>query len=207
MEITPDSIAARFAPPLTGGMLYARQLQFSDGAYQLAERALDALPRGHHLDQAVTALEAATHWVCAGLAAVHADEAAEQSADEVPYILAGPALTPTAASPAEPASAAGIGRGPDLDVSLWRTCLTRGALTLWPLARLVALVVAESADAHGHIADADQPEIEGLCLGTGLPSPDVLHALEELATGGWISRHTDGSMTRYQLRLPVPNAR
>src|SRR4051794_22682315 len=47
--LTPDDIAARFAPPLTGGALYARQLAFTDHAYGLAEQALNTLPRGHHL--------------------------------------------------------------------------------------------------------------------------------------------------------------
>jgi hypothetical protein len=193
--LTPDDIAARFAPPLTGGALYARQLAFTDHAYSLAEQALNTLPRGHHLDQAVIALESAAHWVCAGLAAVHTDEAAEADAHqnaEQPY-----ALADTAASNLD-----GLGEL-DLNVSLWRTCL-RGALQLHPYARLVAYVLADSADHHGFIADADQPEIEVLGMATGLDVGMVLQALEELATHGWIGRHNDGrGTTRYQLRQPA----
>jgi hypothetical protein len=198
--ITPDDLVARFAPPLTGGDLYARQAAFIDDAYQLAERAMDALPRGHHLDQAVTALETAAHWVCAGLAAVATDAAieAEQSADQIPYVLA-----PAAADAAPPRSL--LGEGLALDVGMWRMGIRTASLH--PLARLVALTLGEAADDHGFIRDREQPTVEDLCLGTGLPTPEVLAALEELCGQGWISRYSDGSTTRYQLRLPVPNSR
>lgn len=198
--ITPDNLAARFAPPLTGGDLYARQAAFTDSAYELAERALDALPRGHHLDQAVIALESAAHWVCAGLAAVHADGVAEaevqEHGDQVAYALGGPARPPAPAG----------GAGPALNISLWRTGVLNG-LQLHPLARLVALTLAEAAGEDGRIAAADQPTVEALGMGTGLDINNLLAAIEELADGGWISRHTDGGPTAYQLRLPSPTAR
>lgn len=204
--ITPDGLAARFAPPLTGAAQYVRQLEFTDGAYQLAERALDVLPRGHHLERAVDALEIAAHWVCAGLATAHARAAAateaEQPGDQAVYVLG-----PAAPQPAPAASGTGIGEGLDLNVSMWRAGL-RGALQLHPLGRLVAYTLAESADEHGYIADADQPTHEELCLATGLDIANVLHAVEELAITGWIGRHNDGTgPTRYQLRLPVPASR
>lgn len=200
MTITPDNLAARFAPPVTHGALYARQVAFSDGAMELAEQVLDALPRGHHLDRAVDALETAVHQVWAGLNAVYAEVVAEvvaeQGADQVPFVL-DPASVPTAPPPE-----AGLG-DLDLNVSLWRTCL-RGAMDLHPFARLTAYVVAEAADSHGFIADSDQPEIESLCLATGLDVGMVLQALEDLATHGWIGRHNNGGgTTRYQLRTPA----
>ncbi|WP_202236584.1 hypothetical protein [Actinacidiphila reveromycinica] len=192
MTITPDDLAARFAPPPTNGPLYSRLLTFTDGAYALAERALDVLPRGHHLDEAVRALEAAAHWVCAGLAAIEADTATEQHADQVPYVVL--------AAPTDAPSTSDLGEFA-LNVSLWRTCI-RGS-TAHPLARLVALTLSEVCDDHGYIADSDQPTLDDLCLGTGLPSADVLRAVEDLATAGWIGRHNDGAGTRYQLRLPA----
>lgn len=199
--ITPDDLAVRFAPQVTRGPLHDRQLRFADGAYQLAEQALDALPRGHYLDQTVTALETAAHWVCAGLAAAVAEQAVEADA-QVPYPLTLPTADALAAVPARE----GIGEGLDLNVSLWRIGL-RGAMALFPLARLVAYTFAEYAGPAGYIADADQPSIEALCIATGTDSTGVLHAIEELAADGWISRHTDGDLTRYQLRMPTPTAR
>lgn len=202
--ITPDDLARRFAPPLTAGALYDRQIRFSDRAYEVAEQALDALPTGHHLDQVVIALESAVHWMWAGLSAIEAEREAEaeQVVQQVPYAPApaGAAAVP----PAGPSSS--IGAGLDLDVSVWRTGI-RHALTLHPLARLVALILAEAAGPSGYIADPDQPSIEDLAYGTGLDGPNLLGALEELAERGWISRHTDGAATRFQLRLPVPNPR
>lgn len=197
MPITPDDLAQRFAPPLTGGMLESRAAEFIFSTYQLAERACDVLPRGHHLDQAVVALESAAHWVYAGLSAVAADEASEVTDDSpVPYVLGGPAAPATG-------TAASLGAGLDLNVSMWRTGVRHGALP--PLARLVALCLAEAAGEAGFIADVDQPSLEDLCLGTGLDVANLLHAVEELAITGWISRHTDAGATRYQLRMPVPS--
>jgi hypothetical protein len=194
MPITPDDLAARFAAPASAPALLTRAADFTAAAYALAEQAMDALPRGHFLDQAVDALERASHWVSAGLAAVEADAAADELATQaaelqLPFALAAPA-------PAELGELA-------LNVSLWRTCL-RGALQLHPYARLVAYTLADSADDRGFIADADQPEIEVLALATGLDVGMALQALEELATHGWIGRHNDGrGTTRYQLRQPA----
>jgi|GEM_PF-5013850 len=196
--ITPDDLAARFAPPLTPGAPYARQqLSFADGAYELAERALDLLPRGHHLDQAVQALETAAHWVTAGLAALAADTPTDVD-QAVPYAVA---ERPTRPVP----GGASLGEL-DLNVSLWRTGI-RTSPTLHPIARLVAHTLAEAADQHGYIADGDQPTVTALCDGTGLGTPDVLCALEDLVAGGWVSRHSAGGAdraTRYQLRMPEP---
>lgn len=200
MSITPDDLAARFAAPLTGGALYTRQMSFMDDAYRLAERALDALPRGHHLDQAVMALESAAHWVCAGMAAEYATEAAEaeQHADQIPYVL-----DPAAAAARPPQTS--LGEGLALDVSMWRMGILHASLH--PFARLSALALCEAADDGGFISDGNQPSLDDLCLGTGLPAREVLGALEELCQNGWISRHTDGGATRYQLRLPIPTTR
>lgn len=199
MPITPDDLARRFAPPLTAGALYDRQIRFSDGTFAVAELAMDLLPGGHHLDQAVIALESAVHWVWAGLSAIEAEDQVEAGAgraEQVLYTLATPL--------AEPSSS--IGAGLDLDVLVWRTGIHR-ATTLPPLARLVALALSEAAGPSGFIADRDQPTVEDLAYGTGLDGPTLLCALEDLAERGWISRHTDGAATRYQLRLPVPNPR
>lgn len=212
--ITPDTLAARFAAPLTGGDLYARQLAFVDGAYQLAERALDTLPGGHHLEQAVIALETAAQMVCAGLAALH-DETAAAGVDTedqapVPYVLGGdqrpPLPTRTVPGLVVPDTIESLtDLGLDLDVALWRAALC--TTTLHPLARLVALVLCEAADAHGYIPDAAQPSITDLMNASGLDVGAVLQALEELATTGWIGRHNDGGMTRYQMRMPAPMPR
>jgi hypothetical protein len=95
MPITPDDLAARFAPPVSAAALQTRAADFIAAAYALAEQAMDALPRGHHLDNAVEALESAAHWVSAGLAAVEADGNADQLAAEaaeqqVPYFVLAP---------------------------------------------------------------------------------------------------------------------
>lgn len=217
--ITPDDLAARFAPPLPGGgELYRRQLTVTDSAYQLAEQLLTALPAGHHLDQAVIALESAAHWACAGLAALDQDTAIEATcADEpVPLLLSDapastsplprrpvPAAPPLAALAAVPVTdLSGIGAFTDL----WRTGL-RGALDLAPLPRLVAYTLASYAGADGGIAAVDQPSIRDLCEACGTDSTCVLHALQELAETGWITRRDDGTgATSYQLRMPTSPA-
>ncbi|WP_333769608.1 hypothetical protein [Streptomyces sp. IBSBF 2435] len=197
--ITPDNLAARFAPPITSGPLYARQVEIADSAYMLAESVLDALPRGHHLDRAVEALETAVHQVWAGLNAVFADTAANDLADPVPSVLSpGPAAAATAGAALGDLA---------LNVSLYRTCVRTSRL--FPIARLAALTLADLADEHGYIADRDQPSVDELCAGTGCGPQDVLAAIEELAVGGWIGRLNcgDGAPTRYQLRTPATPAR
>lgn len=210
--IDPDALAARFAAPLTSGPLYSRQLAFTDNAYQLAEQALDVLPRGHHLDQVVLALETAAHMVCAGLAALHDERAAESvDADDqppTPYALGSTERPPLPARPIPglvvPDTLEGLTDvGLDLDVTLWRSGLR--TTSLHPLARLLGHVMTEAADAHGYIADDAQPNLVDLMNATGLDAGAVLQAIEDLATSGWISRHNDGGMTRYALRMPTPN--
>jgi hypothetical protein len=201
MPITPDDLAARFAPPVSAAALQTRAADFTAAAYALAEQAMDALPRGHHLDNAVEALESAAHWVSAGLAAVEADGIADQLAAEAAEQQIPLVLDPAAVQLAPPIEA-GLG-DLDLNLSLYRTCVRTSRL--YPIARLVALTLTDVAGEHGFIADVDQPTLDELCMGTGCGPHDVLAALEELAIGGWIGRLNvgDGAPTRYQLRMPA----
>lgn len=211
--ITPDDLAVRFAPPVTRGPLYTRQLRFTDAAYQLAEQALDALPRGHHLDRAVTSLEEASHWLCAGLAAVVAEQALENNTTErapeadpipgaEPILYAWVAVdAPEPSTPAPPpATQAGA---PGLDVvSFWRNGVL--ASGLHPLAKLTGAVLAEAAGPDGRIEDAYRPSNEALCAAIQHDLPTLLMALEDLCAHGWLSRTYGPGPVRYALLLPTP---
>lgn len=229
--ITPDELPLRFSAPATNGELHERQLRFADETYQLAERALSVLPGGHHLEQAILALETANHWIGAGLAALQDETAAAAvdgvvaaavatlpvdaeaglaavmeaaTADDdgpVPYTVARPELPQRPLrGVVVPDTIEGLG-DLDLDVTAWRTALR--AAHLHPFARLLGHALAEATDAHGYIPDSAQPTVIELVEATGLDGGTVLQAVEELATAGLISRHNDGGLTRYQLRLPL----